>query len=180
MATEEYGPNMNHASSSGSPDTTPQPTPRLRSRASRRLAVIGTIVVVLLLIGVVAIVLFLRSRPPSLHIVWQAPATSSLFSIQDKQSIEGALTAAQPTSTSAPTNLEVDIINAQREGDWAVFSATGRSPSNSSTSDEPGFFIAHHEGATWAVFFPGSPHFCDELQHVPDTLLAPIDKSYFC
>jgi hypothetical protein len=144
--------------------------------------VIGLIVVSLLLVGAVAIVLYLRSQPPTLHVVWQAPTASNLFSPQEEQAIDAALAAPQTstsTTSTAPTNLEIDIISAQREGDWATFSAQAHAGQDF-TSDEPGFFIAHYDGSTWTVYVPGSALFCEQLQHIPNTLLAPIDKSYFC
>lgn len=112
-----------------------------------------------------------------ISIVWH---TSTGFDPQDKRAIESALRATAPAGGSAAQS-QVDILSAERQGDWASFSVVGRKNARDPLpARTPGSFIAHREGGNWILFFPGSSQFCEQVKHAPETLLAPIDKKYFC
>jgi len=83
---------------------------------------------------------------------------------------------------SAPLGHVFSIILAQRQEDWAIFSANMREHQNTVIiSADPLFFIAHRLDTVWSIWLPNSPQFCNQLiNNVPDTLLAPVDKSYYC
>ena len=147
---------------------------------SKRVLIPFFIVCIVLIIGIGVAIAYLRnSTSVDVTIVWQVPTTS--FTQQDQQAIQNAwapeLLASSPSSL---TGHEFTIISAQRQGNWAIFSANERvSASASPISTEPLFFIARLQGTTWTVQTPSSSGFCAVLKQVPDTLLDPIDKHYF-
>lgn len=148
---------------------------------SPRSLLIMLVVCIGLVVGTVATLVYLHiSNPPSnITIVWQSAPSS--FTQQDQQAIEKALQdsiAAQAKDVPRPS--EIDIITTEREGDWAIFSTQQKTSSTEVLATEPGFFIAHNQGSSWSLLLPGTPNFCDQLKQIPDTLLAPIDKRYFC
>jgi Na+-transporting methylmalonyl-CoA/oxaloacetate decarboxylase gamma subunit len=145
---------------------------------SPRFILIFLLLLIVLIIGIGVAVVFTRSRA-NITIAWQAPTTS--FTQQDQQDIqnawEPALLASNPSSLSGH---KFTIISAQREGDWAIFSANERVGANAEPiPTEPLFFIAHLQGTTWTVQTPSSSGFCDMLKQVPETLLDSTDKHYF-
>ena len=146
-------------------------------RSSRFLLII--LVVFIVLIGVVLAVGYVRSRT-DITTVWQASVTS--FAQQDQQEIQTALKSSLFSSNPGRiTGHEFTIIDAQRQGDWAIFSANQHvSHDAQPMPTEPLFFLAHQQGTTWTVWLPSSPDFCDQLKQVPDTLLDATDKGYFC
>jgi len=137
------------------------------------------LVFIVLIAGVGLAVVYLRAHAP-ITTVWQA--STKQLTQQDQQAIQTALSSA--LSTPNPGKVaghEFTIIDAQRQGDWAIFSANERMSHDAQPfPTEPLFFLAHHQDATWTVWIPSSPGFCDQLKQVPDTLLNAIDKGYFC
>lgn len=135
---------------------------------------------VLLVLSAGVLVMYLRNSTPSdISIVWQSTSTS--FAQQDQQSIEAALRSALQASNSTDiTDYRYTIIDAQRQGDWANFTANeSMIQSGKLIATEPLFFLAHLQGSNWNVWLPGSSVFCNELKQTPGTLLDSIDKHYF-
>ena len=148
---------------------------------SARFLVPLLVVGVLLIIGIGVAVVYLRSSTSAtITIVWQAHSTA--FAQQDQQDIQSAWKAAlQAPNSSSITGHEFTIVNAQRQGDWAIFSAVERISHNAKPiPTEPLFFLAHRQGTMWTVWIPSSPGFCNELKQVPDMLLNATDKELFC
>jgi len=148
-------------------------------RLLRSLILLLIIFVVLIGAGVTGIYIFNRAST-DISIVWQSSPTS--LTQQDQQSIQdglkSALLAANPGNIAGH---EFTIIDAQRQGDWAIFSASERvSHDVQPLPTEPLFFLAHQQGTIWTIWLPGSPTFCNQLKQVPDTLLNATDKGYFC
>lgn len=117
---------------------------------------------------------------PQITIVWQT--TTPSFTQQDQQNIQTALQSIFSTQhPGSVTGHIFTIIDGQRRGDWAIFSANERvNASSAPIPTEPLFLIAHQQGTTWTIWLPGSSGFCDQLKQVPDTLLDATDKGYFC
>lgn len=143
------------------------------------------VIFVVVVLSGAGLVLYLTHRgstaaQSSLSVVWKV--SGSDFTQQDEQAIEKAVQDSIATQArNVPRPAEIDIISAQRQGDWATFSTQQHmSSSTPALGTEPGFFIAHKQGSSWSLLLPGTPNFCNQLQQVPDTLLAPVDKSYFC
>jgi hypothetical protein len=146
---------------------------------SRRLLIL-LVVIFLILIGIgVTGFYFLNKTSADVTIVWQSSSTS--FTQQDQQNIQAGLKSELLAANSGNiAGHEFTIIDAQRQGDWAIFSASEQVNQDAKPiPTEPVFFIAHQQGTMWTVWMPGLSHFCDQLKHVPDQLLDPIDKHYF-
>jgi hypothetical protein len=119
------------------------------------------------------------SSTPPLSVIWKVSTTA--FTQEDQQTIGKAVqNAIAAQAKDVPRPSEIDIITAQREGDWATFNTQQKTSSAEVLPAEPGFFLAHKQGSSWSLLLPGTPTFCGQLTQVPDTLLAPIDKRYFC
>lgn len=130
-------------------------------------------------IGIAAIIYFLNRSSNDITIAWQTSTTA--FTQQELQDIQNAwkttLLSPNPNSVAGHT---FTIINAQRQGDWAIFSANERIQQETTPiPTEPLFFIAHRQSTGWNVSTPSSPTFCNQLKQLPDTLLDPTDKHYF-
>lgn len=139
------------------------------------------IVSVLLIIGIGVAIVYLRGNTSAnITIIWQAHST--VFTQQDQQDIQTALKSSLLASNLGNVaGNEFTIIDAQRQGDWAIFSASERVSHNTQPiPTEPLFFLAHQQGTRWTIWLPGSTDFCDQLKQVPGTLLNAIDKGYFC
>jgi hypothetical protein len=108
-------------------------------------------------------------------------SSTKQFTQQDQQDIQTALNSELSTpNPGSRAGHEFTIIDAQRQGDWAIFSANERMSHDAPPiPTEPLFFLAHRQGTSWTIWIPSSPHFCDQLKQLPDTLLAPSDKHYF-
>ena len=151
----------------------------LNWRSSRLFIILLIIFVILIGVGVMGIY-FLNRASADVTIIWQSSPAS--FTQQDKQGIQDGLKseliAANPGTI---VGHEFTIIDAKRQGDWAIFSASERASQDAQPiPTEPLFFLAHQQGTTWTVWLPSSPNFCDQLMQVPDTLLDTTDKGYFC
>src|SRR6266478_9711395 len=141
---------------------------------SPRLLIPLLIVGVLLIIGIGVAVVYLRSSTSAkITIIWQAHSTA--FTQQDQQDIQAAWKNALLSSNpSSIAGHEFTIVNAQRQKDWAIFSANERvSQDAPPIATEPLFFLARQQGTTWTVWIPSTPGFCNELKQLPDTLLDP-------
>lgn len=115
----------------------------------------------------------------TLPVVWDTSTTA--FTQQDHQAIEKAVqNTILAQGKDIPRPSEIDILIAQREGDWATFTTQQKTANTQVLATEPGFFLAHKQGSSWSLLLPGTPGFCDQLKQVPDTLLAPVDKRYYC
>ncbi len=119
------------------------------------------------------------SSTKALSVIWKV--STLVFTQEDQQTIGKAVQSAiAAQAKGVPRPSEIDIISAEREGDWATFSTQQKTSSTGVLATEPGFFIAYKRGSSWSLLLPGTPNFCDQLKQMPDTLLAPIDKRYFC
>lgn len=153
---------------------------------SPHLLILLLIVCVVLVLSGMTLAFYLTHRETvststthAIPVDWMVSTTA--FTQQDQQAIEKAIQdtiAAQ--SKDVPRPSEIDIITSQREGDWATFTTQQKTSNSEVLSTEPGFFIAHRQGSSWSLLLPGTSGFCDQLKQVPNTLLAPIDKRYFC
>jgi hypothetical protein len=117
--------------------------------------------------------------PPQTTVVWKASSTG--FSPQDQQAIKKLVQADHAVQAkNVPHFPEIDIITANREGDWATFTTQQITAKGEVWPTEPGFFVAHKQNSAWSSLEPGTYNFCTQLQQVPDTLLTSTDKRYFC
>lgn len=165
----------------------PQQTGKRSIWRSSRIFVPLSIICLVLIVGVAAILVYFHfnsssgqsNQSSNMMIIWRSVPNS--FTQQDQQSIQTALefvlSASNPSSVAGHIYTIIDV---QRQGDWANFSANEQvSQGTQPLATEPLFFLAHLQGSTWNVWLPGSSGFCNELKLTPDTLLDPIDKHYF-
>jgi len=136
------------------------------------------VIFIVVIVGVVFV--YIRSTSTDITIAWQP--TSPSFSQQEQQDIQTAMKSViLAPNPQRFAGHEFTIIDAQRQGDWAIFSANERVGQNTQPiAGEPIFFLANRQGTTWTVWLPSSSGFCDHLKQIPDTLLNPTDKAYFC
>lgn len=127
-----------------------------------------------------AIVYIRNHSSANISITWQI--NTPAFTTRDQQDIQTALNSALSTpNPGTVAGHEFAIIDAQRQGDWAILSSVERvSHDVQPIQTEPSFFLVHRQDTTWIAWLPDSPGFCDQLKQVPNTLLDATDKGYFC
>src|SRR5438874_9333898 len=107
---------------------------------SLRFRLLLLVVFLALIVGVGLAVLYVRSRS-DITVVWQTSKPS--FTQKDQQNIQTALKSVISTQNpGSVTGHEFTIIDAQRQGDWAIFSANERVNSDMPPiPTEPLFFL---------------------------------------
>src|SRR6266705_1898593 len=91
---------------------------------SRRFLLPLLLIFIVFVVGAGLAIVYLRTHAP-ITTVWQT--STKQFTQQDQQALQTALSSA--LSTQNPGNVaghEFTIIDAQRQGDWAILSANER------------------------------------------------------
>src|SRR5690349_3333366 len=124
-------------------------------RSSRFFPFLVILLLLVIGIGITAVYILARTSP-NITIVWQVSTTQ--FTQQDQQDIQTAWKTLLVTPNPSPiAGHEFTIIDAQRQGEWAIFSANERVTHDAQPiATEPLFFIAHRQGTTWTVSISSS------------------------
>ena len=152
----------------------------MRWRSRRFLILLLVSGVIVLLGGAGVALLYIRAHTTRLPaVLWQAPP--STFTQRDQSAIvAGFQSELSAHGSSEAANHHFSIVFAQRQGDWALFTAVERTdPGSRPNPTEPLFFIGHAHGTDWTIWLPNSPHFCEQLRHLPEALLDAADLAYF-